>query len=119
MKRVVFAVTICASLAQAQTSEIYLKLESALRWIGDGRYSEAQTELHRALAVCEQAAPCPQLATVLNDLALTYRRQNRLEEASAYYERALVVLRKGAPDTELATALHNLGSVRAAEGKPA
>src|SRR6266566_4450701 len=86
-----------------------------------GRYDQADSFLHQALAVREQVLgpDHPASATSLNDLAELHQAQGKYEEAEPLYQRALAmresVLGPEHPDTALS--LNNLAVLYADQGK--
>jgi len=86
-----------------------------------GKYSEAEVLLKRALAIKEQAfgKDNPNVAGTLNNLALVYSSQAKYGEAEGLFKRALAIREKalGESDPALALSLDNLGSVYLSQAK--
>jgi tetratricopeptide (TPR) repeat protein len=86
-----------------------------------GRYTEAELLLKRALQISEQqlGAAHPDTATSLNNLATLHYHQGKYEEAEPLYERALQIREQqlGAAHPETASSLNNLAALYRAQGK--
>ncbi|HET9992868.1 MAG TPA: tetratricopeptide repeat protein, partial [Kofleriaceae bacterium] len=85
-------------------------------------YAEADTLLHRALAIGEKSLgpEHPQVATYLNNLVNLYRRQEKWTEALPYARRAVAIREKTLPPNHpmTARAVMNLATILAAMGNP-
>ena len=68
----------------------------ALVYEGQGRYTDAEANHKRALAINEKAlgADHPDVATTLNNLAVVYNNQGKYAEAEGLYKRALAIYEK-------------------------
>jgi CHAT domain-containing protein/Tfp pilus assembly protein PilF len=87
----------------------------------EGRYSEAETLLRRALALGEQALgpEHPAVATRLLILAALYGNQGRYAESEQLYRRALAIREKalGAEHSDVAQSLNNLAAFFFGQGR--
>jgi tetratricopeptide (TPR) repeat protein len=97
------------------------RVELAQALSDQGRWSEAETELRPALALCRAMREQP-LACVhaLDLLAVTLQNLGRMEESAAAGRQALALLRSRFPGErfELASVLNNLGICLGNQGKP-
>jgi Flp pilus assembly protein TadD len=86
-----------------------------------GKYTEAEGFLKRALTICEKALGenDAQVAGTLNALALLYRDQGQYGEAEGLFQRALAIYEKasGKKSWDAADVLSNLASVYYAQGR--
>src|SRR6266542_201961 len=95
--------------------------ESVSRDIGTEGYVEAEPLYQRALAINEWTLgpDHPDVATVLNNLALLYSCQGKYAEAELLHRRAIEIRGKvlGAEHPEVANSLENLAGVYFNQGK--
>lgn len=86
-----------------------------------GRYTEADRDFQRAIAMAEKSLgpKHPALATMLNNLATVYADEERVDEAEALYKRALAIREEvfGPTSTEAATVLNNLAQLYELQGR--
>ncbi len=86
-----------------------------------GRYDQADSFLHQALAMREQVLgpDSPDTATSLNNLAELYHAQGKYEQAELLYQRALAVREQvlGPDHPASATSLNDLAELHQAQGK--
>jgi tetratricopeptide (TPR) repeat protein len=101
-------------------------LATSLSWQGclyniQGRYSEAEPLLARALAIREQqwGKEHPNVATSLNNLAELYRTQGHYSKVEPLYMRALAICEQqlGEDHPNVATSLNNLALLYDAQGR--
>jgi CHAT domain-containing protein/tetratricopeptide (TPR) repeat protein len=111
-----------ASLKDAQ--RLY---NDAVRLYSQGRYAAAEQVYNRALTIRERLLGLehPDVADILNNIAVIYDAEGRQKEAEQLYKRALVIREKalGQNDTKVASSLHNLAALlfdleRYAEAEP-
>jgi tetratricopeptide (TPR) repeat protein len=86
-----------------------------------GRYQEAEPHYLRALAMREQhrGPEHPEVAQILNSLAVLYRHQGRYQEAEPHYLRALSISEqhRGPEHPEVARSLNSLAGLYWQQGK--
>src|SRR5262245_45850703 len=86
-----------------------------------GLYAQAEPIYRRALELAESAfgAEHPEVAVVLNNLAVLYKYTGNFDEAEALYRRALAITEQvmGTDHLSLATLYHNLGGLEHARGR--
>nr|WP_281258998.1 tetratricopeptide repeat protein [Stenomitos frigidus] len=97
-----------------------------LAWLANlyyfqGRYTEAEPLLLRALTISEQqlGADHPDVAARLNSLANLYYFQGRYREIESLYQRALTISEQqlGADHPDVATKLNNLANLYRTQGR--
>ncbi len=93
----------------------------AVLYYAQGKYTEAEPLIERALAIREKALG-PEHTDVgqsLNNLALLYHAGGRYSEAEPLYKRALAIWENvlGPEHPEVATSLNNLAALYQAQGK--
>jgi len=86
-----------------------------------GLFFESQTALEQCLSIREKLLPKDDknVATTLNNLAVTYYSQGKYEEAEALFQRSLGIYEKyfGKDHSNIANTLSNLGGVYMSQGK--
>lgn len=86
----------------------------------NGRYPDAERLLREALARAEGRLGLddPQVAGVLNALAITFKYWGRFDEASELYQRALAITQRalGSEHADVASLLHSIGGLAHARG---
>lgn len=108
--------------ASAQTLEDANKLATrAVELHQQGKEAEAEPLYKRALAIREKALGPnhPDLASLLNNLALIYQAGQRYGEAESLYKRALAIREKalGANHPDVARSLVNLADLHAVQAR--
>jgi tetratricopeptide (TPR) repeat protein len=115
---------ICEKASGCDQSNVAAVLNNlASLYQNQGRLTEAEPLLQRALAIREKALSRdnPEVATFLNNLALLYHAQGRYAEAVPLLQRALAIREKvlGRDDPDVATSLNNLAALYQSQGRHA